>query len=162
VSFVCLLFVCCSFFTVGNNFCFCSIKVLLKFSSRCFPEKYFNILFTWLRVYEVCVCSFSLVSWGGVRQIPLGTSATNWPVVPAADDRSWWLWSSRWNENWQGKHKYSEKTYPSATLSTTNPTRPDLGSNPDRRCGKPATNRLSYGTAFVCVCVCVCVCECTP
>jgi hypothetical protein len=24
-----------------------------------------------------------------------------------------------WNENWQGKPKYSEKTYPSATLSTT-------------------------------------------
>jgi hypothetical protein len=32
-------------------------------------------------------------------------------------------------------------------LSTTNPTRPDPGSNPDRRCGKPATNRLSYGAA---------------
>jgi cellulose synthase/poly-beta-1,6-N-acetylglucosamine synthase-like glycosyltransferase len=26
-----------------------------------------------------------------------------------------------WNEDWQGKPKYSEKTYPSATLST-NPT----------------------------------------
>jgi hypothetical protein len=32
-------------------------------------------------------------------------------------------------------------------LSTTNPTRPYLGSNPGRRGGKPATNRLSYGTA---------------
>jgi hypothetical protein len=27
-----------------------------------------------------------------------------------------------WNEDWQGKPKYSEKTCPSATLSTTNPT----------------------------------------
>jgi hypothetical protein len=26
---------------------------------------------------------------------------------------------------------------------------PDLGSNSGRRCGKPATNRLSYGTAFL-------------
>jgi hypothetical protein len=43
------------------------------------------------------------------------------------------MWSSRWDENWQ------EKTCPSATFSTTNPTLPDLGSN-------PATNRLSYGT----------------
>jgi hypothetical protein len=43
--------------------------------------------------------------------------------------------------------KYSEKTCPSATLSTTNPTWPDLGSNPGRRGGKPATNRLSYGAA---------------
>jgi hypothetical protein len=34
----------------------------------------------------------------------------------------------------------------STTLSTTNPTWPDLGSNPARRGGKPATNRLSYGT----------------
>jgi hypothetical protein len=30
-----------------------------------------------------------------------------------------------------------------------NSTRPDPGLNPGRRGGKPATNRLSYGTAFV-------------
>jgi hypothetical protein len=34
-------------------------------------------------------------------------------------------------------------------LSTTNPTWSDPGSNPGRRGWKPATNRLSYGTAFV-------------
>jgi hypothetical protein len=28
-----------------------------------------------------------------------------------------------------------------------NPTWPDSGFNPGRRCGKPATNRLSYGAA---------------
>jgi hypothetical protein len=60
---------------------------------------------------------------------PLGTSATNWPIVPAPDDR-WWIWSSRWNENWQGKQKYSEKTCPTATLPTTEPTWPDLDSYP--------------------------------
>jgi hypothetical protein len=27
-----------------------------------------------------------LVSWGGVRLSPFGTSPTNWPVVPAPDD----------------------------------------------------------------------------
>jgi hypothetical protein len=32
-------------------------------------------------------------------------------------------------------------------LSTTNPTWPKSGSNSGRRCGKPATNRLSYGAA---------------
>jgi hypothetical protein len=47
----------------------------------------------------------------------------------------------------QGNPKYSEKTCPSATLSTTNPTWPDLGSNPGRHGGKLTTNRLSYGTA---------------
>jgi hypothetical protein len=45
----------------------------------------------------------------------------------------------------QGKPKYLEKTCPSATLWTTNPTWPDPGSNRDRWGGKPATNRLSYG-----------------
>jgi hypothetical protein len=29
-----------------------------------------------------------------------------------------------------------------------NPTWPDPGLNPGRRCGKPATNRLSYGAAY--------------
>jgi hypothetical protein len=72
--------------------------------------------------------------------------ATNWPIVSAPDDR-WWVWSSRWYENWHGKPNYSEKTCPSATLFTTNPTWPDLGSNPGRRGENPATNRMSYGTA---------------
>jgi hypothetical protein len=58
----------------------------------------------------------------GVRLSPLGTPATVWPLVLASDDRWWWLWSSRWNEKWQGKPKYSEKTCPISTLSTTNPT----------------------------------------
>jgi hypothetical protein len=30
-----------------------------------------------------------------------------------------------------------------------NPTWPDPGSNPGRRGGKPGTNRLSYGAAFL-------------
>jgi hypothetical protein len=89
---------------------------------------------------------FFLVSWGGARLSLLFTAATKWHIVPAVDDR-WWVWSSRWNENWQGKPEYSEKTCPSATSSTTIPTCLDLGSNPGRRFGKPATNRLSYGTA---------------
>jgi hypothetical protein len=46
-----------------------------------------------------------------------------------------------------GKPKYSEKTFYSATLSITNPTWPDLGSNLGHRTGKPATNHLSYDTA---------------
>jgi hypothetical protein len=87
-----------------------------------------------VRIGEV----FFLVSWGGAY----------WPIVPALDDRWWWMWSSRWNENWHGKQKYSEKTRLSATLSTTNPTWPGLGSNSGCRSGEPATNRLSYYTAI--------------
>jgi hypothetical protein len=70
-----------------------------------------------------------------------------WPIVQAPDDRWGWLWSNWWNEDWQGKPKHAEKTYPSATLSTRNSTWPDPGSNPGRRGVKPATNRLSYGAA---------------
>jgi hypothetical protein len=29
--------------------------------------------------------TFFLISWVGVRLSPLGTSATNWPIVPAPD-----------------------------------------------------------------------------
>jgi hypothetical protein len=42
-----------------------------------------------------------------------------------------------------------EKTCPSATLSTTNPTWLDLGSNSGHHSGKPATNLLSYGAAML-------------
>jgi hypothetical protein len=49
---------------------------------------------------------------GGGGDSPLGTSATVWPIVLAPDDRRWWGWSSRWNENWQGKPKYPEKICP--------------------------------------------------
>jgi hypothetical protein len=58
------------------------------------------------------------------------------------------VWSSLWN-NWQGKSKNLQKTCPSAALSTTNATRSYLGSNPSRRGGKPAANRLNCGTALL-------------
>jgi hypothetical protein len=47
-----------------------------------------------------------------------------------------------------GEAEVLEKTYPSSTLSTTYPTWSDLGSNPDRRDEKSATNRLSFGTSL--------------
>jgi hypothetical protein len=91
-----------------------------------------------------CQFFFFLVSWGGeVKLSPFGTWATIWLIVPASDDRRS-VWSSRWVEIWQGKPKYSEKTCPTATLSTTNPTWPYLLSNPGRRGGKPTNNSLNY------------------
>jgi hypothetical protein len=42
------------------------------------------------------------------------------------------FWSNWWNDDWQGKPKYSEKTCPSATFSTT----------------KSHMTRLEYYTAF--------------
>jgi hypothetical protein len=80
----------------------------------------------WL-VPEVCL-SQSFFFWGGGVRIHYYWGHY-WPIAPAPDDEWWLVWSSRWNE-WQGELKYSEKTCPSATLSTTNPTRPDPGLEP--------------------------------
>jgi hypothetical protein len=45
------------------------------------------------------------------------------------------------------------KTCPSATLSNTNPTWTDPGSNPGLRGGRHVTNRLSHGTALELTCI---------
>jgi hypothetical protein len=55
------------------------------------------------------------------------------------------FWSNWWNEIWQWRPKYSEKTYPNATLSTTKSHMMTQFRTPDLSSGKPATNRLSYG-----------------
>jgi hypothetical protein len=89
-----------------------------------------------------------LVTFGWMRYFsPLGTSATLWPIVLAQDNAWWRVWFSRWND-WQGKQKLSEKTWSRVNLSTTNHTWFQRGSNPGRRGGKPATDRLIYGTAI--------------
>jgi hypothetical protein len=83
---------------------------------------------------------------GGVQTVSTRHVGKLWPIVPApgaCEDGIIWL-----NEDWQRKPKYSEKTCPITTLSTTNPTLPNPGANPDRRGGKLATNRLSYGAAY--------------
>jgi hypothetical protein len=59
------------------------------------------------------------------------------------------MWSSCWNDKWLDKPKYSENTWSSATLSTTNPTWPDLGLNLDLSSEEQVTNYLSYGMPFV-------------
>jgi hypothetical protein len=75
-------------------------------------------------------------------------SAPRPPMAYCAKPR-WLWWRRNWqNDVWQGKLKYSEKTCPSAASSTTNPTCwPDV--NTGRHGEKPATNRLSYGTAVI-------------
>jgi hypothetical protein len=81
---------------------------------------------------------------GGVQLGPLGTAATNRPIVPAPvdyDDGD--IGGMIVRGNWSTR----KKTCPSAALSTTNPTCcPDA--NPGRRGGKPVTNCLRYGTAW--------------
>jgi hypothetical protein len=70
---------------------------------------------------------------------PLGTVATNKTIVPNPDDYD----DGEIGGMMIGKGNRSTR---SASLSTTNPTCcPDA--NPGLRDGKPATNRVSYGTA---------------
>jgi hypothetical protein len=68
---------------------------------------------------------FFLVSWGGVRLSPLATSANIC----------------------RGNRSTRRKPAP-VPLCLPQIPHDDLGSNPGRRGGKPATNRLSYATAF--------------
>jgi hypothetical protein len=57
------------------------------------------------------------------------------------------FWSNWWNEDWQGKPKYSEKNLPQYHF-VHHKIRHDQTRawTPDRNGGKPATNRLSYCT----------------
>jgi hypothetical protein len=52
-----------------------------------------------------------------------------------------------WNDIFAGETEVLGENLPSATLSTTNPTWIELGANPGLRSERPATNRLSHGTA---------------
>jgi hypothetical protein len=84
---------------------------------------------------------------GGGGGSPIGsTRHCGYEYAYCASPGWLWWWRNWWIDDWQVKQKYSEKTYPSVTLSTTNPTC-CLDANPGRRGGKPATNRLSYRTA---------------
>jgi hypothetical protein len=58
------------------------------------------------------------------------------------------LMEHQWNEIDRGKPTTRRKTCPSATLSTTNLTWIDPGSNPGLRGERPATSRLSHGMAW--------------
>jgi hypothetical protein len=70
------------------------------------------------------------------------------PPMAYCASPGWLLWWRNWWNDWQEKPKYSEKTFPSAALSTTNPTC-CLDVNPGCCGGKPASNCLSYSTAAI-------------
>jgi hypothetical protein len=95
-----------------------------------------------------CYCFFFKFAYGGGVESKLAPLRHVGHLLAYCTCPGWlWGWNIWWNE-WQGKPKYSEKTCPSATLSTTNTTWPDPGLIPGRRSGKPATNRFSYGSAL--------------
>jgi hypothetical protein len=95
------------------------------------------------------------VGEGGVQLGPLGTAATNRPIMPAPGDYDdgenlveWWLAGEtevlgEYLPQCHFIHHKSQMSWP--------------GANPGRRGGKPATNRLSYGTGFNAYCFILCL-----
>jgi hypothetical protein len=73
-----------------------------------------------------------------VRLSPLGAWAISGPTVPDPDI----------THEYGALIRMGIGSVNRNTLSTTNPTCRDLGSNVGRRGGRPETNRLSYGTAL--------------
>jgi hypothetical protein len=93
----------------------------------------------WRLVYIV------LLRWG--ETMSLWNWASNGPFVHSPRQ-----YMSEYRQQWnidREKSNESEKTCPSATLSITNPTWTDLGTNPGLHGQKPATNSLSYDPAYV-------------
>jgi hypothetical protein len=76
---------------------------------------------------------------GGVQLGPLGTAATNRPIVPVPGDYD----DGEIGGIMIGRGNRSTRRNPAPQTSHACP-----DANPGRRGGKPATNRLSYGTAW--------------
>ena len=67
---------------------------------------------------------------------------------PITDFTFFQVMEHRWNEIDRGNQSTRGKTCASVTLPTINPTSTEAGSNPRLHGGRPATNRLSHGTAI--------------
>jgi hypothetical protein len=82
---------------------------------------------------------------GGVQLGPFGTSATNCPILPAPGDYD----DGEFGRTMIGRGNRSTRRKPVQchfVHHKSHMTSP--GANSGRQGGKPATNRLSYGTAF--------------
>jgi hypothetical protein len=82
---------------------------------------------------------------GGVQLGPLGTATTSRPIVPAPGDYD----DGEIGGTMIGRGKRSTRRKPApAPLCPTQTPHACPDANPGRRDGKPAPNRLNYGTAL--------------
>jgi hypothetical protein len=108
-------------------------------------------LFCSSKIWNLILLIFFLFWWRAPQQM-LQTHRS----LKAYYATMWWSFSffrvmeHRWNEKLRGENRSTRggKTCLSATLTTTNSTWTDPGSNPDLRGERPANNRLSHDTAF--------------
>jgi hypothetical protein len=77
---------------------------------------------------------------------PLGTSATEWPIVPVPGDYDDGEFGGM--KTGRGNQSTRRKPAPAPLCSPQIPIDQTPGSNPGRRGGKPATKRLRYGASL--------------
>jgi hypothetical protein len=110
-----------------------------KRKQRWVTQKYRNQI-----AFNLDTCCCWLCRWRVTMSL---NAATNKPIVRLSfsPHMIYAYGEPRWNDTDRGKPKNSEeKTCPSATLSTTNPTWTDHGAIPDLCGQRPMTNRLSH------------------
>jgi hypothetical protein len=90
-------------------------------------------------------CHENVFSSHGVRLSPLGTAATVWTIVPAPDDND--CGATGGMRIGRGNRITRRKPAPVPLCAPQIPHDLTPGSNPGRRGGKPATNRLNCDTA---------------
>jgi hypothetical protein len=132
-------------YRVPLNFCLHTLHRHSVYStySRHFGVRYngrkevrsFNIELSWKGMWKACPVYFAFVvflpsalpssSATETSYSSWGETESTWYyghcLAAVPDHGWWWLCSNRWNVNWRRKPKYSEKTCPSANLSTTIP-----------------------------------------
>jgi hypothetical protein len=75
-------------YNITNNFTVCAFPVGVCFSICCRNHRLHIRVAKKSKFSVPFLSSFLiLVSWGGMRLSPFGTSANVWPAVPARDDR---------------------------------------------------------------------------
>jgi hypothetical protein len=96
-------------------------RLIFVWSAKENPCSKWSVVNPWFKEVFACVHFFS--NWNSGGWSPIGSTRHCGHQQAYCASRRWiWWWRNWWNDDWQGKPKYLEKTCHSAALSTTNPT----------------------------------------